>query len=200
MRLFQGFNDGLEELCKTQKGWAIPNKEQRDFIRQAQKKVVSDAYRNFLQRWDPPSAPPRPASGFSFSKTDRFSPGVPTSPSPRTQRSISNINRRRWRRWLRSCLIRLPDETFILLFLIYVTLTSHVRQINTKSPSGVMSYISDRGKWRDVRGNIQRNLWGRGCRQEVSFLFKCSCLKIKTQRHLNHQDFYRVKGTEYCFY
>ncbi|XP_013870317.1 exocyst complex component 7 isoform X5 [Austrofundulus limnaeus] len=47
---FKGFNDGLEELCKTQKGWAIPNKEQRDFIRQAQKKVVSDAYRNFLQR------------------------------------------------------------------------------------------------------------------------------------------------------
>ncbi|XP_041818323.1 exocyst complex component 7 isoform X5 [Chelmon rostratus] len=47
---FKGFNDGLEELCKTQKGWAIPDKEQRDFIRQAQKKVVSDAYRTFLQR------------------------------------------------------------------------------------------------------------------------------------------------------
>uniref|UniRef100_A0A3Q1I5T4 Exocyst complex component 7 n=1 Tax=Anabas testudineus TaxID=64144 RepID=A0A3Q1I5T4_ANATE len=43
-----GFNDGLEELCKIQKGWAIPDKEQRDFIRQAQKKVVSDAYRAFL--------------------------------------------------------------------------------------------------------------------------------------------------------
>uniref|UniRef100_A0A4W6EB68 Exocyst complex component 7 n=1 Tax=Lates calcarifer TaxID=8187 RepID=A0A4W6EB68_LATCA len=42
---FKGFNDGLEELCKIQKGWAIPDKEQRDFIRQAQKKVVSDAYR-----------------------------------------------------------------------------------------------------------------------------------------------------------
>lgn len=47
----QGFNDGLEELCKIQKGWAIPDKEQRDFIRQSQKKVVSDAYRSFLQRW-----------------------------------------------------------------------------------------------------------------------------------------------------
>ncbi|XP_053197265.1 exocyst complex component 7 isoform X4 [Scomber japonicus] len=47
---FKGFNDGLEELCKIQKGWAIPDKEQRDFIRQAQKKVVSDSYRAFLQR------------------------------------------------------------------------------------------------------------------------------------------------------
>ncbi|TKS89361.1 Exocyst complex component 7 [Collichthys lucidus] len=47
---FKGFNDGLEELCKIQKGWAIPDKEQRDFIRQSQKKVVSDAYRAFLQR------------------------------------------------------------------------------------------------------------------------------------------------------
>ncbi|XP_029311927.1 exocyst complex component 7 isoform X12 [Cottoperca gobio] len=47
---FKGFNDGLEELCKIQKGWAIPDKEQRDFIRQAQKRVVSDAYRAFLHR------------------------------------------------------------------------------------------------------------------------------------------------------
>ncbi|KAM6897457.1 exocyst complex component 7 isoform 7-T7 [Xenentodon cancila] len=47
---FKGFNDGLEELCKIQKGWAIPDKEQRDFIRHAQKKVVSDAYKAFLQR------------------------------------------------------------------------------------------------------------------------------------------------------
>uniref|UniRef100_A0A671XPQ5 Exocyst complex component 7 n=1 Tax=Sparus aurata TaxID=8175 RepID=A0A671XPQ5_SPAAU len=45
---FKGFNDGLEELCKIQKGWAIPDKEQRDSIRQSQKKVVSDAYRSFL--------------------------------------------------------------------------------------------------------------------------------------------------------
>uniref|UniRef100_A0A3B3CMN9 Exocyst complex component 7 n=1 Tax=Oryzias melastigma TaxID=30732 RepID=A0A3B3CMN9_ORYME len=30
---FKGFNDGLEELCKIQKGWAIPDKDQRDFIR-----------------------------------------------------------------------------------------------------------------------------------------------------------------------
>lgn len=48
---FKGFNDGLEELCKIQKGWAIPDKEQRDFIRQAQRKVVSEAYKTFLQRY-----------------------------------------------------------------------------------------------------------------------------------------------------
>ncbi|XP_034083356.1 exocyst complex component 7 isoform X1 [Gymnodraco acuticeps] len=47
---FKGFNDGLEELCKIQKGWAIPDKEQRDFIRQAQRRVVSDTYRAFLHR------------------------------------------------------------------------------------------------------------------------------------------------------
>ncbi|KAG7249351.1 hypothetical protein CRUP_020346 [Coryphaenoides rupestris] len=47
---FKGFNDGLEDLCKTQKGWAIPDKEQRDFIRQAQKRVVSEGYRAFLHR------------------------------------------------------------------------------------------------------------------------------------------------------
>uniref|UniRef100_A0A669CFD5 Exocyst complex component 7 n=1 Tax=Oreochromis niloticus TaxID=8128 RepID=A0A669CFD5_ORENI len=45
---FKGFNDGLEELCKIQKGWAIPDKEQRDVIRYNQKKAVSDAYRAFL--------------------------------------------------------------------------------------------------------------------------------------------------------
>ncbi|XP_064171367.1 exocyst complex component 7 isoform X11 [Anguilla rostrata] len=48
---FKGFNDGLEELCKIQKVWAIPDKEQRDAIRQAQRKVVSDAYRSFLNRY-----------------------------------------------------------------------------------------------------------------------------------------------------
>ncbi|KAM6898387.1 exocyst complex component 7 isoform 3-T3 [Lycodopsis pacificus] len=48
---FKGFNDGLEELCKIQKGWAIPDKEQRDFIRQAQRRVVSEAYRAFLHRY-----------------------------------------------------------------------------------------------------------------------------------------------------
>ncbi|XP_048025916.1 exocyst complex component 7 isoform X12 [Megalobrama amblycephala] len=47
---FKGFNEGLEELCKIQKGWAVPDKEQRDAIRQAQKRVVSEAYRAFLQR------------------------------------------------------------------------------------------------------------------------------------------------------
>ncbi|KAI4898776.1 hypothetical protein NFI96_027394 [Prochilodus magdalenae] len=47
---FKGFNDGLEELCKIQKVWAIPDKGQRDTIRQAQRRLVSDAYRAFLQR------------------------------------------------------------------------------------------------------------------------------------------------------
>ncbi|KAK7122244.1 hypothetical protein R3I94_019384 [Phoxinus phoxinus] len=47
---FKGFNEGLEELCKIQKGWAVPDKEQRDAIRQAQRRVVSDAYKAFLQR------------------------------------------------------------------------------------------------------------------------------------------------------
>ncbi|XP_042182332.1 exocyst complex component 7 isoform X13 [Oncorhynchus tshawytscha] len=48
---FKGFNDGLEELCKIQKVWAIPDKEQRDSIRHAQRRVVSEAYRAFLQRY-----------------------------------------------------------------------------------------------------------------------------------------------------
>ncbi|XP_026131824.1 exocyst complex component 7 isoform X13 [Carassius auratus] len=47
---FKGFNDGLEELCKIQQGWAVPDKEQRDAIRQAEKRVVSEAYRAFLHR------------------------------------------------------------------------------------------------------------------------------------------------------
>ncbi|XP_060749191.1 exocyst complex component 7 isoform X1 [Tachysurus vachellii] len=47
---FKGFNDGLEELCKIQKVWAIPDKEQRDAIRHAQKKLISDAYSFFLRR------------------------------------------------------------------------------------------------------------------------------------------------------
>ncbi|XP_030064077.1 exocyst complex component 7 isoform X2 [Microcaecilia unicolor] len=48
---FKGFNEGLEELCKIQKAWAIPDKEQRDNIRQAQKNIVQDAYGAFLQRY-----------------------------------------------------------------------------------------------------------------------------------------------------
>ncbi|XP_060795135.1 exocyst complex component 7 isoform X3 [Neoarius graeffei] len=47
---FKGFNEGLEELCKIQKVWAIPDKEQRDTIRHAQKKLISDTYRTFLHR------------------------------------------------------------------------------------------------------------------------------------------------------
>uniref|UniRef100_A0A4W3JAF9 Exocyst complex component 7 n=1 Tax=Callorhinchus milii TaxID=7868 RepID=A0A4W3JAF9_CALMI len=48
---FKGFNDGLEELCKIQKSWAIPDKEQRDKIRRAQKENVTVAYRGFWQRY-----------------------------------------------------------------------------------------------------------------------------------------------------
>ncbi|XP_067859943.1 exocyst complex component 7 isoform X3 [Heptranchias perlo] len=48
---FKAFNDGLEELCKIQKSWAIPDKEQRDKIRHAQKENVTVAYRVFWQRY-----------------------------------------------------------------------------------------------------------------------------------------------------
>ncbi|XP_053516733.1 exocyst complex component 7 isoform X4 [Artibeus jamaicensis] len=48
---FKGFNDGLEELCKTQKAWAIPDTEQRDRIRQAQKHIVKETYGAFLHRY-----------------------------------------------------------------------------------------------------------------------------------------------------
>ena len=48
---FKGFNDGLEELCKIQKVWAIPDTEQRDKIRQAQKDIVKETYGAFLHRY-----------------------------------------------------------------------------------------------------------------------------------------------------
>ncbi|KAG9328406.1 hypothetical protein JZ751_014047 [Albula glossodonta] len=48
---FKGFNEGLEELCKVQKVWAVPDQEQREAIRQAQRRLVSEAYRNFLHRY-----------------------------------------------------------------------------------------------------------------------------------------------------
>ncbi|XP_039357271.1 exocyst complex component 7 isoform X5 [Mauremys reevesii] len=48
---FKGFNDGLEELCKIQKAWAIPDMEQRDKIRKAQKNIVKDTYSAFLRRY-----------------------------------------------------------------------------------------------------------------------------------------------------
>ncbi|NXP62421.1 EXOC7 protein, partial [Chloropsis cyanopogon] len=48
---FKGFNDGLEELCKIQKAWAIPDMEQRDKIRQAQKSIVKETYGAFLNRY-----------------------------------------------------------------------------------------------------------------------------------------------------
>ncbi|XP_031207378.1 exocyst complex component 7 isoform X6 [Mastomys coucha] len=48
---FKGFNDGLEELCRLQKAWAIPDTEQRDKIRQAQKNIVKETYGAFLHRY-----------------------------------------------------------------------------------------------------------------------------------------------------
>nr|XP_054500930.1 exocyst complex component 7 isoform X6 [Agelaius phoeniceus] len=48
---FKGFNDGLEELCKIQKAWAIPDMEQRDKIRRAQKTIVKETYGAFLSRF-----------------------------------------------------------------------------------------------------------------------------------------------------
>nr|XP_030693602.1 exocyst complex component 7 isoform X3 [Globicephala melas] len=48
---FKGFNDGLEELCKIQKAWAIPDMEQRNKIRQAQKNIVKETYGAFLHRY-----------------------------------------------------------------------------------------------------------------------------------------------------
>uniref|UniRef100_A0A8C3K218 Exocyst complex component 7 n=1 Tax=Calidris pygmaea TaxID=425635 RepID=A0A8C3K218_9CHAR len=47
----KGFNDGLEELCKIQKAWAIPDMEQRDKIRRAQKTIVKETYGAFLNRY-----------------------------------------------------------------------------------------------------------------------------------------------------
>ncbi|XP_075033897.1 exocyst complex component 7 isoform X11 [Mixophyes fleayi] len=48
---FKGFNEGLEEICKIQKSWAIPDKKQRERIRQAQKKIVQEAYGAFLHKY-----------------------------------------------------------------------------------------------------------------------------------------------------
>ncbi|NXO31399.1 EXOC7 protein, partial [Cisticola juncidis] len=48
---FKGFNDGLEELCKIQKAWAIPDMEQRDKICRAQKTIVKETYGAFLNRY-----------------------------------------------------------------------------------------------------------------------------------------------------
>ncbi|NXF42272.1 EXOC7 protein, partial [Nyctibius bracteatus] len=40
-----------EELCKIQKAWAIPDVEQRDKIRRAQKTIVKETYGAFLNRY-----------------------------------------------------------------------------------------------------------------------------------------------------
>lgn len=41
-----------------------------------------------------------------------FHPDVPTSLSPRTLRSITSIDRRKWRRWSKSCSTRPPELHF----------------------------------------------------------------------------------------
>ncbi|XP_075701967.1 exocyst complex component 7 isoform X11 [Rhinoderma darwinii] len=48
---FKGFNEGLDEICKIQKSWAIPDKKQRERIRQSQKKLVQEAYGAFLHKY-----------------------------------------------------------------------------------------------------------------------------------------------------
>ncbi|XP_045061015.1 exocyst complex component 7-like isoform X2 [Coregonus clupeaformis] len=50
--MFKSFNEGLEELYKAQKAWAIPDREQRQAICQAQREMVSKAYTSFLLRCD----------------------------------------------------------------------------------------------------------------------------------------------------
>uniref|UniRef100_A0A670IJN5 Exocyst complex component 7 n=1 Tax=Podarcis muralis TaxID=64176 RepID=A0A670IJN5_PODMU len=49
--LGKGFNDCLEELCKIQKAWAIPDTEQRDKIRKTQKNIVLETYSALLSRY-----------------------------------------------------------------------------------------------------------------------------------------------------
>ncbi|KAG9468735.1 hypothetical protein GDO78_022051 [Eleutherodactylus coqui] len=48
---FKGFNEGLGEICKIQKSWAIPDKRQLERIRQSQKKIVQEAYGAFLHKY-----------------------------------------------------------------------------------------------------------------------------------------------------
>ncbi|KAB1267894.1 Exocyst complex component 7 [Camelus dromedarius] len=47
----KSFSDGLEELCKIQKTWAVLDTEQRDKIHQTQKNIVKETYRAFLHRF-----------------------------------------------------------------------------------------------------------------------------------------------------
>ncbi|XP_061087585.1 exocyst complex component 7-like isoform X2 [Conger conger] len=48
---FKGFNEGLEELCKVQNAWAIPDTHLRDALRHAQKSLIAQTYRSFLHRY-----------------------------------------------------------------------------------------------------------------------------------------------------
>lgn len=120
----QGFNDGLEELCKIQQGWAVPDKGQRDAIRQAQKRVVSEAFRAFLQRWDihthiymhiiksisTPANQNTPAVWSTDALTTHLYAftDAQTFHSPKIPRNITDTHRSRWRRWLTSSLTLQP--------------------------------------------------------------------------------------------
>ncbi|XP_032829572.2 exocyst complex component 7 isoform X1 [Petromyzon marinus] len=48
---FKGFNEGLEELCRVQKCWAVPERELRERLRQEGKKMLLNSYRVFVDRY-----------------------------------------------------------------------------------------------------------------------------------------------------
>uniref|UniRef100_UPI00358EF920 exocyst complex component 7-like isoform X1 n=1 Tax=Myxine glutinosa TaxID=7769 RepID=UPI00358EF920 len=48
---FKGFNDGLEEVCRSQKTWAVPDQELRTRLRQEVKRLVLSSYRIFSERY-----------------------------------------------------------------------------------------------------------------------------------------------------
>lgn len=48
---FKGFNEGLEELCRVQKCWAVPERELRERLRQEGKKLLLNSYRVFVDRY-----------------------------------------------------------------------------------------------------------------------------------------------------
>lgn len=46
----KSFNEKLEDQCKAQKGWAVPDKELRTALCQMQGELVSTSYRSFLHK------------------------------------------------------------------------------------------------------------------------------------------------------
>lgn len=49
--LFQGFNRELEEICRTQKAYAIPDENLRDEIKSENKARVVNQYKAFRERF-----------------------------------------------------------------------------------------------------------------------------------------------------